>query len=428
VRKILLRQDRGVGVKLDEGAQLLGQFDRYATKGGAAANRSFWVHGFDGGPFRINRAGEGYMLIRNHHIVVCCAIQPDTLSEFHQRNNLAGDGLLQRMVTPIMRSVAVSVDDGDYGGREVQDYEVLIDHLTCIQGRDRVLRLSAKAGAVEQRVEQRIRRWAANNELGSGFRTFAGKGHGLWGRMTLVLHHIFHIKEDVPEIIDLDAAELAEELLFAQVIPCGMELYKWLGAGSGNAARLHSIANYILADDKTRYVFSNFASNVHECRDLTLKQVQEAVSPLEAYGILSREDHPRGYSWVVNPQFRSQFAARRAQQELDRAQLRDAISEAAERRRAEQRGRNHEKTDCAYEGFKPEGDSLSKTRARNQFSLDIMENVTEAAARHPWEPVEDQRLPIDAYDEAEPDLEYAEYIKWSAAAHADLRRWWRWRR
>jgi hypothetical protein len=406
VRKILVSQDRGVGVKLDEGAQLIGQFDRYTNKGGAAANRAFWVRGYDGGPSRINRAGEGFMLIRNHHIVPCCGIQPDKLSEFHKHSNLTSDGLLQRMITPIMKPVAVAVDDGDYGGREVQDYETLVNHLTCTKRRDRdhMLRLSPAAAAVEQRVEERIRRWAANNELGPGFRTFASKGHGLWGRVTLVLHHVFHAKGAVPEIIDLDAAELAEELLFGQVIPCGMELYKWLGASSGNITLTQSVASYLLADDEPRYVFSDFAPNVHECRGKTLKQVQEAVSPLEAYGILSREDHPRGYSWVINPQFRIQFAARRAQQEVDRAQLRDAISEAAERRRAEKRGRNPEEQDqnpekpaCAREeaekpnpekpacacGSSKKTASLSKTRTRKQDSQDIMENVAEAAIHQP---------------------------------------------
>jgi hypothetical protein len=79
-----------------------------------------------------------------------------------------------------------------------------------------------------------------------GFMTFCGKLLGLWGRLTLVLGHILHVQNHPgdtygPDEIGKDAAELAEHLIFDQVLVHGALLYQWLGGG-GNIDTTRAIA------------------------------------------------------------------------------------------------------------------------------------------------------------------------------------------
>ncbi len=79
MQNILGSQHRGVAQLRDEFAGFIGQMDKYTHGRGSALDRAFYLKGWDGGPFTVDRQGRGFVDIENLHIVLCGGIQPDRL-------------------------------------------------------------------------------------------------------------------------------------------------------------------------------------------------------------------------------------------------------------------------------------------------------------------------------------------------------------
>jgi hypothetical protein len=189
-------------------------------------------------------------------------------------------------------------------------------------------------------VEKRLQEWVTNDSLGLGFMTFCGKMLGLWGRLTLVLGHIIHLQNNPgvigrngPGEIDQDAALLAEQLIFDQVLVHGAELYRWLGGG-GNLALTQSIAGWLLSHQRARIVASDLTNNVQACRGLGANKMADMVSPLVTMGWLTPEER-QANKWKVNQRIYTQFAERAEREKYQRAQIQSLMADSVAEQRAQ---------------------------------------------------------------------------------------------
>ena len=53
--EISARKPRGLLVKRDEFAGLIGSMEKYGGRGGGASDRAFWLQSYDGGPYTVDR-------------------------------------------------------------------------------------------------------------------------------------------------------------------------------------------------------------------------------------------------------------------------------------------------------------------------------------------------------------------------------------
>ena len=334
LQEILIKQHRGIASMQDEWSGWLGQFERYGGRGAASANRSFYIQAYDAAAAipvdRIakNRGG----IIENPLVIVYGNVQPSVLREL---GNLTHDGLMQRAITPFLRPQVRGTDAP--GGTEVKDYDALIERLADVDGgldgERRIVTLSRAALLVREQVEARLLAWTRNNALGLAFRTAAGKWHGQWGRMCLVLGFII---QGNPDEIGVEAAELAETLLFEQVIPHAVRYYSWLGGGA-EVATTEAICNWSVATPpRARVTASDISRNVRACHKITARQMSEVVSPLVTMDWLRPEGGAyQANKWTVNPQIYIQFAEKGQQLAVERAQIRTVMEDDFEVRRQE---------------------------------------------------------------------------------------------
>jgi hypothetical protein len=117
--EILSRSDHGVLAKRDEFSGWIGDMDRYHSR--SASDRGFWLKGYDGGHYNVDRINRGEIHIGNLSVSLLGGIQPDRLSELH---GLTSDGLLQRFLPTMMRSATLPLDTDNEIER--QKYESLI--------------------------------------------------------------------------------------------------------------------------------------------------------------------------------------------------------------------------------------------------------------------------------------------------------------
>lgn len=318
LQAILVKQDRGAAKVLDEWASFIGQFDKYsASKGAGLVDRAFYLQSWDGGPYTVDRINRGTLFIRNLHLVVFGGIQPERLRAL---GNLTDDGLLQRACVIVLRSMQSG--SGDAAGRHVGHYEALIESLARVEG-DRVIGLGRDARAVRDRVKRRVAELRGNDALGQGFRAFVDKLVGVWGRLTLVIGFVMH--EDGSRLLEIgQGPAAAAEVLVEHLLEHAARFYEWMGGG-GNADMTKAIAGYLLTKKRSRIVASDITTNVHACHHMSLRAVQEALSPLVAMGWLAPERDHNSNSWRVADRIYTQFAERAELERFRRKQVREII-------------------------------------------------------------------------------------------------------
>ena len=325
---ILTKQDRGVAVFNDEYSGFIGGLEKYNSgRGASGADRSFHIKGFDGGSYPVDRSesGRGFVNIENLHLVHCGGIQPD---KFRELGNLTTDGFLQRLLVIIMRKKGPSRDELHDGG-DLVGYEALLRKLLEVEG-NRLIKLSSPAHRIREDVENRIATWEENDLLGQAFQSHCGKLTGIWGRLTLVLGHII---QSNPSEIDIDAAEIAQTLLFDNLLKHSALFYEWLGGGS-NVGLTQNIAGYILTRKKARLLPSDLQAAVRACRGMRLDQIQQALSPLTVMGWLEPEGERNARSWKIRQAvYSGQFDERAKIERFHRDQIRELIASEVERRR-----------------------------------------------------------------------------------------------
>ena len=324
---VLSKQSRGIAVFNDEYSAFIGGLEKYnSSRGASGADRSFHIKGFDGGPYTVDRSetGRGFVNIENLHLVHCGGIQPDKLREL---GNLTSDGFLQRLLIIIMRRKGQSRDESHDGG-DLVGYRALLESLLLVGG-GRTVKLSPAAHLIREDVEKRMAVWEENDSLGQAFQSHCGKLVGIWGRLTLVLGHIF---QSNPNEIGEEAAEAAEILLFDTLLKHSAMFYEWQGGGS-NAALTQNIAGHILTRKKARLLPSDLHAGVRACRNMRLDEIQKALSPLVVMGWLEPEGDRNAKSWKIRQAvYSGQFSERARIERFRRDQIRELIASEAERR------------------------------------------------------------------------------------------------
>jgi hypothetical protein len=184
-------------------------------------------------------------------------------------------------------------------------------------------------------VERRLREWQGTIALGESFQSFCQKLDGLWGRLTLVLGYV--IQTDTPDtihVVEREAAEVAETLIFDHLLQSAARFYEWMGGG-GDAELTKQIAGFILAKSKARLIPSDLTNNVRECRGMKIDEIQKALSALVAMDWLIPDAGYNSRSWDVNPLVHEQFRERRAVEVRERGRIRELIQQSVARQRGD---------------------------------------------------------------------------------------------
>jgi hypothetical protein len=317
LQNVLSKQNRGIAVLRDEWAGFIGQLDKYTTGKGSFADRAFYLQAYDGRPYLVERVNS-YRYVLNLLVTICGGIQPERLRKL---GNLTDDGMLQRCAVIILRPLQTATEIT--AGREVAQYEALIQYLAAVPG-ERVVRLSPDAREVYHRVQKRIEQFSGNTSLGSGFRTSIQKLIGMWGRLALVIACVMHEAGLTLIEIDREPAEVAEHLIFDQVLKHAAHVYEWLGGG-GEFETTQAIAAFLLSSQRGRVLASDLTTNVHACRGKSLKILQDMVSPLVAMGWLTPERDYNPNAWKVEQRIYNLFKERARQERFQRAQVRELL-------------------------------------------------------------------------------------------------------
>lgn len=308
---ILSKQDRGVLVEQDELAGWLGSMDRYGGgRGGASADRAFWLKTYDGGPRRIDRISRGDLFAENLSVSFLGGIQPARLEEM---GNLASDGLLQRFLPVLMRRAERGQEVPDAAPFEA--YGDLVRYL--VSARPVGLLLDDEALAEANRFQAFIYEMEGIDALGESFLSFLGKLTGVHGSLMLVLHLAADVREAAYKPVSGDTAEAASRILREFAIPHALALYR-TSADGVDWDYLRGLASFVLTARKDRFTVSDFTSGVHALRGRSEWEVTQKVSALVAGGWLNTED-VRGVvkAWNIVPGLRNVMAERR-QEEADR--------------------------------------------------------------------------------------------------------------
>jgi hypothetical protein len=310
--EILSRSDHGILSKRDELSGWIGDMDRYHSR--SASDRGFWLKGYDGGPYNVDRINRGEIHIGNLSVSLLGGIQPDRLAELH---GLTSEGLLQRFLPTMMRAATLPRDIDSEAER--QKYETLIDPLIRAPHRRMHFTDDALAAMEELRVylfdlEQ------ASGGFATGFQSFIGKLPGVAGRLAIILHMAADPAYPFFEIgsgVALDASALIRDF----VVPHAFEFYGSTEEMTDGGS-VRKIAGWLLTS-KTKFVTSrDLTRNVRHLRNLPLIELQSRVSPLVAGGWLEpREQGPANRAWTVTPTVAAQFERRRQIEEKRKTTL-----------------------------------------------------------------------------------------------------------
>jgi len=330
IRDALAGRDRRIAVLCDEWAQHIGSMGRYSGgKDAGAADRGFYNSAFDGGPYtsnRANRKGGELIVVENLQVTIVGGVQPGILHQNNRHGELLVDGMLQRSCPILMGRPAIGRDDPD-GWKARRRFEALITRLVGAPG-NRTVRMSPEAEAVRRRVEAHFLTLSQSEALGPGFATAAGKLHGIWGRLALILQHVRSVYErgELPDLVEQKAAERAERLVMDSLLPNMALFYQMLGAG-GDVETTKAIAAFLLREKRVRITARDVIQHVGMLHRSKADQVREALSPIINMGWLDPEegDERQSRAWLVNPAIYQQFAEQALKARADAALARDLI-------------------------------------------------------------------------------------------------------
>ena len=313
--EILARKPKGLLVKRDEVSGWIGAMEQYTRGGGAAANRAFWLKAYDGGGFAIDQISRGEMYVENLSVSLIGGIQPARLV---QLQGLTSDGLLQRLL-PIMLmpgKLALDQPSDDEGYRELI--------IALIEAKQQQLELSKEAVSKLDELRTYLHGLEqASTGLAAGFDTFVGKLAGVAGTLALILTVADDPSAESWGFAGVSPAtiEKVQSIIVDFLVPHAFEFYRTAEA-STNGDRLRQVASYVLTSGETRFTPSDFTRNVASMRNLSLREVNERVSPLVAAEWLDPD--MRGLdnrSWKLNKYVTEQFAERRRLEEEQKQQI-----------------------------------------------------------------------------------------------------------
>lgn len=326
--EILARDPRGLLVKVDEFTAWLGGMDKYGGKGGGGHNRGFWLTAYNSRPYIVDRITRGSIFVKNLSISLIAGVQPERFAEL---KGLTSDGLLQRFL-PIMMELARPPIDRPC---DTDAYDELIQTLIAAEPEELTLSDAALASMNELRMHLHTLSTHAGG-LPRGFQAFLVKLEGIAGSLALILHMAADPSGGAAKPVARSTVENVHRLVQDFLIPHALEFYH-AGGSVTDGERLRRIASWILTAHAKRFVASDLTSNVADFRGLTLREVNERLSPLVAAGWLLPANEGLALmnrSWTVNPRVHAEFTLRAELEEDAKAKLAELMNS---RRRRQQR-------------------------------------------------------------------------------------------
>jgi len=168
--------------------------------------------------------------------------------------------------------------------------------------------------------------------LANGLQAFVIKLREVAGSLALILHLTGEPSSDPMAPVGDATVAAAERIVRDFILPHAVEFY---GIGGGWQERLQRLASFVLTCGKARIVASDLTTNVWDMRGLTLKEVNDRMSPLEAGGWVEPESNVSfsNKAWRVSPAVAVKFAVK-CKAETERKAIHSAmITKSAEERR-----------------------------------------------------------------------------------------------
>lgn len=279
-----------------------------------AENRSAWVQGFEGKPYKVSRKGTGDTIIDNYCVSFLGNVQPEILNT--KKELLSQDGLFQRFIPVIadIRNERLGQPTPKHTWN-VKEYESMIRLIHSLPQQD--IRLSEEATVIFREFQA----WQFDTkmdfremDLSAGMRATFNKMPGLALRLALV----FHLMESpFSSVASADVISRAIRVVREMIVP--------------------SIASVYGEVDKTgsfdKWVMDHVSEKAEDNEDLSLSQIKrsairrlssyptwqqdrmvmDAMAYLESqYWVELKEENKsrNSYVWLIRPEIRKHFIDR----------------------------------------------------------------------------------------------------------------------
>tara|TARA_R110000787_G_scaffold23762_5_gene67762 strand:- start:3774 stop:6221 length:2448 start_codon:yes stop_codon:yes gene_type:complete len=311
MQPILAENQNGILVIRDELSAWIGGMEKYSAGKGAAVDRGFWLEGWNGGPYTVDRIGRGSTYIPNLSMSLIGGIQPDVLQRDIKTMN--HDGLLQRFIPVILKHATMGSDIASNAQIRNYYYQVVTNLFGLHQPENGPLRFDDGAQAVRRVFSEYAHDLATLDELGKHFSAWAGKLDGMFARICLTFHCIELSSglptATIPPIIPARIARMVDRLFREYLIPHGLHFYCNVLADGDSLPHVRQIAGLILSKGWSRIRPSDLTQNYRPAKSMTSRDMEQVLDKLVSFGWLEPEHRHSGSkkSWLVNPQVHEKF-------------------------------------------------------------------------------------------------------------------------
>ena len=287
----------------DELSRFFGSMERYSGKGGASADRGYWLQSFNGGSYSVARVGRGQFDIENLSVCLLGGVQPDVIRRV--ASDTLDDGLLQRMIPVILRPASLGKDEPMPD--VVREYDWMARKLHAmlppsaggvgnLADTDAQLVFDDDAQEIRRDLEARHLEMSSLEIVNRKLASAVGKYDAIFGRLCIVWHCIEHAGEDrLPRVITVDTAARAAEFLHGFILPHAIAFYREIIGLSDNHELLTEVADFLLThpeiEEATFRTFGRGSSSMRKCKDT--KAAETILERLEAFGWLSKKPTER---------------------------------------------------------------------------------------------------------------------------------------
>lgn len=333
----------------DELSSWFGSMDRYSGGGkGASADRGFWLQGYNGGGYTLDRISRGNKFIEYLSVNILGGIQPSVLQKIYK--DTEDDGTMQRLFPVVLRSGGIGRDIPDDGSAD--QYRMTVSNLFYLTSVD--IQNGSPDGATlsfdpaAQRIFEEVQTWVHKLEaleaINKKLATAIGKWNGVFGRLALLFHLIDacsvpregesprNIANQISERTALRVWDFMRVFLLQHLLA----FHKNVMGSSDMQDDVEATAEFLLSCGKAQVKFRDVHRGVQR-KDSTHETLIAAMEQLEQYGWVDRIEGGRrdSLSWFVNAECHRKFAAKAQAVIEKRKAARAAIEEATAIRREE---------------------------------------------------------------------------------------------
>ncbi|WP_423457608.1 DUF3987 domain-containing protein [Ottowia sp. VDI28] len=333
--EVLKDNPQGVLVVRDEITGWLGSMDAYrgGAKGSGGKDRADWLELYNGGPRPIDRITRGNVFVPNWSACLVGGIQPDMMRRVAA--NMGNDGLLQRFIPVVARSMGNTGVDRPPDMQAVERFRELFKQLVAIQPSQHSVKLSEQAHQARERIDAYAARMAqaiAHN----GMEAWLGKWSGLFARLLLTFHVIECAEEHVyptDRMVSGKTAEKVERLMCGTLLRHAVAFYGEIIDQHDRQESARELARLILARGWTIVRKRDLQRNWKAAAKMEAWQLHDVINRLCDMAWLDpdREDGPgpdgKPRTWFVNPAVHKAFAVHAEQERTRRAEVVETLRE-----------------------------------------------------------------------------------------------------